>query len=596
MDITYAQLSVPGPVRQRNEDYIALLHPATQEERRARGSIAIIADGCGGQGDGDIASRLAVETAMEAFAQASADATPASLLWGLFNKANLAVYDAGMARRDTGKRMATTLTITLFRDDAISVGHVGDCRAYLLQHGRIRRITNDHSYTGVQVKLGLITVSEAANSDLRSVLTRSVGQDPFIRADQHSIPVYKGDILIHCCDGLYTCLNEGEILDIVSHHEPQEACEQLVALAERRNSSDNISVQIVRIDGTEQVGYYRGLPVYRKAPDPMSSEVTVGEMLDDRFRIDDLISTSGMASIFKATDAKTNRTVAIKVPFMRYESDPSFFTRFKREEEIGARLDHPYILHVEPIDSEQRSRPYLVMEYLEGQTLGQLMRALRPLPVSDALRIAGRIAEALEYMHTHDVVHRDLKPDNIMICTDGSIRIMDFGIAKMGGSRRLTFGGFQPAMGTPDYMAPEQVRGKRGDARTDIYSLGAILYEMVTGKPPFEGDNPLTIMNARLYGDPSAPRKHCDDLSPQVEEIILHAMARAPGDRYPDARGMREELMNPAAVQVTGRADRLQAAIPWKGNWRRSRLIILAIAVPLVAWLVFFLVTHLRWK
>ena len=138
-------------------------------------------------------------------------------------------------------------------------------------------------------------------------------------------------------------------------------------------------------------------------------------------------------------------------------------------------------------DDVNKSRPYIVMEFLEGQTLGHLMHSIRPMPEHDALKIASRICEALHYMHEHEVVHRDLKPDNIMICNDGSIRIMDFGIAKFEGQRRLTFGGFTPAMGTPDYMAPEQVKGKRGDARTDIYSLGAILYEMVTGSSPSKG-------------------------------------------------------------------------------------------------------------
>src|SRR5439155_935900 len=193
------------------------------------------------------------------------------------------------------------------------------------------------------------------------------------------------------------------------------------------------------------------------------------------------------------------------------------------------------------------------------QTLGQLMRSISPMPVKDALTIAARLAEALLYMHEHDVVHRDLKPDNVMICNDGSIRIMDFGIAKVEGSRRLTFGAFQPAMGTPDYMAPEQVRGKRGDQRTDIYSLGAILYEMVTGSVPYEGNTPLLIMNARLTGDPKAPRKVNPEVSPQVEEIVLHALARDAADRYANALEMKRDLDNPEQVDVTGRAERLQA-------------------------------------
>ena len=142
-------------------------------------------------------------------------------------------------------------------------------------------------------------------------------------------------------------------------------------------------------------------------------------------------------------------------------------------------------------------------------------------------------------MHENGVVHRDLKPANIMLCNDGSIRIMDFGIARAANARRLTFVGFTPTMGTPDYMAPEQVKGSRGDERTDIYSLGAILYEMATGEPPFAGDSPYVIMNARVTGDPQAPRKINPNLTPVLEEIILHAMER--DSEAPVSNGSRNE-------------------------------------------------------
>src|SRR5262245_7975468 len=157
------------------------------------------------------------------------------------------------------------------------------------------------------------------------------------------------------------------------------------------------------------------------------------------------------------------------------------------------------------------------------------------MSVSKAMSLVAKICDALAYMHEKEIVHRDLKPANIMVCDDGSLRIMDFGIAKAAGMRRVTFTGFSPSMGTPDYMAPEQVKGRRGDQRTDIYSLGAILYEMVTGRLPFEGQNAYTVMNARLLGDPVAPRTYNPALRPEVEEIILHAMAREPDDRYPSA-------------------------------------------------------------
>lgn len=323
----------------------------------------------------------------------------------------------------------------------------------------------------------------------------------------------------------------------------------------------------------------------------MSQEVEAGQLLDGRFKITELIARSGMASIFKAIDNKTNETVAIKIPFMQFESDPAFFSRFQREEQIGLKLSHPSILRIVP--AEDKSRPYLAMEYLEGKTLGEILRKEKKLPTDRALKIASRIADALSYMHAppQDVVHRDLKPDNVMVCNDGSIRIMDFGIAK-GGQRRITFAGFSSTMGTPDYMAPEQVKGQRGDGRTDIYSLGAILYEMLTGQTPFHADNPYELMNLRVLGDPVGPRKINADIPPAVEEIILHAMERKPADRYANAQELKSELDHPESVKVTGRCERLQAPVVWKSKWRPYRMLILALLIPLLVVAVLLLLMH----
>jgi serine/threonine protein kinase len=195
-------------------------------------------------------------------------------------------------------------------------------------------------------------------------------------------------------------------------------------------------------------------------------------------------------------------------------------------------------------------------------------------------------------MHRHDMVHRDLKPENIMLCKDGSLRIMDFGIAKVSGMRRLTFGGFSPALGTPDYMAPEQVKGKRGDQRTDIYSLGAVLFEMATGTVPFEGSTPFQIMNARLTGDPPAPRTMNPDISPEVEEIILHAMERDPDERYPSAIAMKAELDAPETVTVTERHQHLKAPVLEKSRWQQVRMLVLPLLIPLLIAGLFFLFVY----
>ena len=592
MDLIYAELSSKGPVRAKNEDRVGFWQPDDPEERRTRGAVVVLADGVGGQGQGDVASGLAVETALEKFQEAKPGASPRQLLWQLFTAANLAVYDRSMERRAAG-RMATTLTISLLRNDELTIGHVGDCRAYLVQDGRISQLTADHSYAALQVKLGLLSPQDAANSQMRCMLTRSVGKEPVVQVDYFSAGVSRGSRLIQCSDGLYQCVTEGEIGEIVAKEPPEEACRRLVELAEKRGTDDNLSVQIVHVQRVEQVMYYRGLPIYHEPELPMSHELEVGQVLDERFHLLDVISRSGMASIFKAKDVTTGQIVAVKVPFLQFESDPGFYSRFQREEEIGKAMNHPYILHFLPVEVE-KSRPYIVMEHLSGQTLRQVLRNVGRLPVADALSIAGRICEALEYLHQQQVIHRDLKPENIMLCDDGSIRIMDFGIAKAAGQRRLTFTGFTAAMGTPDYMAPEQVKGKRGNARTDIYSLGAMLYEMATGETPFEGANPYAIMNARLIGDPVAPRKHNPEITPQVEEIILHALEQKPYDRYATAAEMRAELAAPESVQLTGRCQRLRPQRPWRNRWRWLRYVLLLLLLPAAFYLVYLLAPHHR--
>jgi serine/threonine protein kinase len=319
----------------------------------------------------------------------------------------------------------------------------------------------------------------------------------------------------------------------------------------------------------------------------MSYTIAVGGNLDDRFRITEVIRQSGMSTIYKAIDTSNGRFVAIKVPHIEFESDAAYFSRFLREEQIGMRLDHPGVIKIVPV--ENKSRPYIAMEFLEGRTLGRILAESRPLPMARAIEIAARLCEILDYLHMHDVVHRDLKPGNIVVCDDGTLRIIDFGLAKTLAARRITFGVFSSTTGTPHYMAPEQIKGKRGDARTDIYSLGAILYEMVTGSPPFQGKNLRELMNARLTSDPVPPAALNPEVTPEIEEIILHALEREPLDRYSSAAEMKIELDAPESVQIAGRPRRLNAPAQWIRKTKRAGFVLLVAASPIMAFFLFLL-------
>jgi serine/threonine-protein kinase len=332
----------------------------------------------------------------------------------------------------------------------------------------------------------------------------------------------------------------------------------------------------------EQVTCRREVVEHHDPVDAADAPFRKGDVLDGRFVITEVLSRSGMGTIFQAEDKQNgNQLVAVKVPHLEYESDPNFFSRFQREERIGLELNHPFILKFIPI--HDKSRPYIVMEYLKGCTLEHLLKGMRPLPEKDALKIASLICEALQHMHDHGVIHRDLKPQNVMICCDGTIRIMDFGIARDSASRRITRVGNSNSMGTPDYMAPEQVTGKRADKRTDIYNLGGLLYEMLTGVIPFQNDNPWAALNARVTGDPMAPRKLNPELSAQAEEIVLRALQREPADRYASAAAMKAEIDTVDHLRVTGLADRLQEPVPWAPSlFQRPWVLAAALLAPLV--------------
>ncbi|HEY5228561.1 MAG TPA: serine/threonine-protein kinase [Opitutaceae bacterium] len=336
------------------------------------------------------------------------------------------------------------------------------------------------------------------------------------------------------------------------------------------------------------------LPERETVVQAAAGEMQPGFLLDGRFLVREVVGRSGMATIYLATDQDLGGDVAVKVPLMKIESDPVSFGRFEREGRIGVALSDPLLLGFKAPDP-RRSRPYIVTEFLDGCTLAWVMRRTRPLAEDDALGIASALCDALRHMHGRGFIHRDLKPDNVMVCRDGRLCLMDFGLAAEIDEGRGFLAGLAPLFGTPEYMAPEQVANKRNDERTDVYCVGVILYEMLTGQLPFVAEDPWEAAHMRVSGDPVSLRSINPAISEETEEIVLHAMRRDPSERFPSVAALKAELDEPHRVHVTGLSQRLRAPrfrLSLQGTPILSGIIIGVGALALMVGIFVLLIRH----
>ncbi|MBG0827041.1 Stk1 family PASTA domain-containing Ser/Thr kinase [Planomonospora sp. ID67723] len=273
--------------------------------------------------------------------------------------------------------------------------------------------------------------------------------------------------------------------------------------------------------------------------------MTQPRRLGDRYELDGVVGRGGMAEVYRARDIRLDRVVAIKTLRADLARDHTFQARFRREAQSAASLNHPSIVAVYDTGedtSEGAPVPYIVMEYVDGSTLRDLLRADRRLLPERAAELVDGILRALDYSHRGGIVHRDIKPANIMITRNGDVKVMDFGIARAMADSAATMTQTAQVIGTAQYLSPEQARGERVDARSDIYSTGCVLYELLTGQPPFTGDSPVAIAYQHVREDPIPPSQIDPEIPKWADAIVLKSMAKDPAHRYQNAGEMRADI------------------------------------------------------
>jgi len=333
--------------------------------------------------------------------------------------------------------------------------------------------------------------------------------------------------------------------------------------------------------------------------------MTIPQHLSDRYELCEILGFGGMSEVHLARDVRLHRDVAVKVLRADLARDPGCYLRFRREAQNAAALNHPAIVAVYDTGQAETATgplPYIVMEYVNGVTLRDVVREDGPMDPAHAIEVIADACQALEFSHQHGIVHRDVKPANIMISKSGAVKVMDFGIARTladtTGGNRLT----QTAavIGTAAYLSPEQASGETVDARSDVYSLGCVLYEIITGEPPFVGDSPVAVAYQHVRKDPAPPSQRRNGISPELDAVVLKALAKNPENRYRSAAELRSDLIRVRAGEpphapkvftdaertdlissplINGRTPHLPARIPEPGHGRSVRRWLIAVAV-----------------
>ncbi|MCK5717663.1 MAG: bifunctional protein-serine/threonine kinase/phosphatase [Thiomargarita sp.] len=452
----------------KNQDSFGVLTPE-EPLLTSKGAVAVIADGVSSSEDGGKASDYSVKCFLSDYYSTPESWSVKTAGQKILTALNRWLYGQGYHIYGTNKGLVTTLSILVIKSTTGHIFHLGDTRIYRLHNKEIECLTQDHR----------IQVSED-----KEYLSRAMGIELNIEIDYRSISVNEGDYFLFSTDGVHEYLTDKEIADYLYNNtsDLNKACQLITDNAYANNSPDNLTCQIIRVDSLANPDAHT---VYKKLTElPFPPPLSAGMQLDGYNILRELYASSHV-QLYIAVDQDTNKKVVLKTPSLNFEEDPAYIDLFLHEEWIGKRLTHPHVMKVYE-HKRHRQCLYYVSEYIEGQTLRAWMRDNPQPPISEMRVIIEQIASGLRAFHRMEMIHQDIKPENIMIDKHDTVKIIDFGSTKIAGLEEIT----TPIeriklLGTKNYTAPEYLQGYTGSNRSDIFSLGTIAYEMLTGQLPF---------------------------------------------------------------------------------------------------------------
>jgi eukaryotic-like serine/threonine-protein kinase len=518
-----------GP-KDDNEDFVGAIIP-NEPQLTHKGIVAAIADGMSGSDAGKLASQSCVGSFLSDYYSTPDSWSVKQAGQKVLSATNSWLYSQGQSRYQSTKGMVSTLSVIVLKSTTAYLFHVGDSRIYRLRKGNFEQLTRDHR----------IWVSHDKN-----YLNRAMGIEPKLEVDYKSLPLEKDDLFVMTTDGIHDFIDDKSLKKLLGvSADLNVLAEKILQHAKANNSDDNLTCQLLRVDSLPEAKEDEILRRHANLPFPPPLQPG---MILDGYRIEAELHASKRTQIYRALDMLTDTQVILKTPSILYDDDTHFIEHFLHEEWAGKRINHDNVIKILSSD-RPKSRIYYVTEYIEGQTLREWMDTHPKPDIKAVISLIEQIAKGLRAFHRKEMLHQDLKPENIMIESQGKVKIIDFGSVKIAGIAEiapLEFQDEENILGTLNYTAPEYHLGQRGTIKSDLYSLAVITYEMLNGALPFGQDMPENPSPGFLANLRYVPSFHHNPMIPTwIDGALKKATAIALQLRYDELTEFLYDLNNP---------------------------------------------------